>query len=104
MENSMKSVVSVTVINTQLKEPHSAVLPNHVRRSQCSMEEAVEKSCCIIGVTPADFGDDTIEVFEDIVEDVVYYEALTPREMAQRQREEYVKQYPIHVNDLEMYL
>lgn len=43
MENIMKSVVSVTVINTQYKEPHSAVLPNHVRRSQCSMEEAVEK-------------------------------------------------------------
>ena len=93
MENIMKSVVGVTVINTQFKEPGTAVLPKYVRSSQCSTGEA---DCRITGVTPADFEDEeVVEVGE------VYYEALTPRERAQRQREEYVKQHPIHLNELD---
>ncbi|CAG2244374.1 unnamed protein product [Mytilus edulis] len=90
MENLMKSVVGVTVINTQYKEPGTAVLPKYVRPSQCSTEEAVgEADCRITGVTPADFEDEEVVEVEE-----VYYEALTPREMAQRQREEYVSNTP----------
>ncbi|XP_063436319.1 uncharacterized protein LOC134717755 [Mytilus trossulus] len=42
---------------------------------------------------PADFEDE--KVVEEVVEvEEVYYVALTPREMSQRQREEYVKRHP----------
>ena len=77
MEILMKSVVAVTVINAQYKEPGTAVLPKYVRQNQCSTEDAlVEDDCRITSVTPAD----DKEVVEEIIEvDEVYYEALTPR-------------------------
>ncbi|VDI36521.1 Hypothetical predicted protein [Mytilus galloprovincialis] len=100
MEHLMKSVVAVTVVNPQYKEPGTAVLPRYVRPSQDSTEDSLVEDR-ITGVTPAD-DEEVVEVVEEIVEvDEVYYEALTPREMAQQQREEYVRQHAIHLNELE---